>query len=193
MISTVSRAAGIMLAALFLLLTGCTTEAECSEEKPCALLEQCVEGQCVERTCGSSADCGMEAWCDAGTCVAGCQQDGDCYPGDKCDPDNGACVAEGCRTTTLDCDFGQFCNQATGDCYEANGYYCRPCGGETDCGGNGNQCLDFGAGGEFCGVTCEVESDCPAGYTCWPGASPPQCITYCWLYIDDRRSIESAP
>ena len=39
---------------------------------------------------------------------------------------------------------------------------------------------------------CEVESDCPSGFTCidWndteTGQLVRQCATYCWLYIDGR-------
>jgi hypothetical protein len=40
-------------------------------------------------------------------------------------------------------------------------------------------------------VQCEKKSDCPSGYECYEasdenGISTKQCMTYCWLYIQDR-------
>ncbi len=179
--------------ALALGLLGCKESKvyECSETEPCPGFSTCREGVCEAKRCGTSADCGMEAWCDGGECVEGCQGDKDCYPGDFCDA--GACKAGGCRNTSLDCDFNEFCDVATGECYEAAGYYCQPCdGNSTDpdqCGNEDNVCLNLGGGyGSFCGVKCDTEADCPAAYTCIPvtdnfgNVFTQQCVTYCWLY-----------
>ena len=107
--------------------------------------------------------------------------------------------------TSLDCGFKEFCDPAAGDCYEASGYYCSECRDEDDCGGNGNLCLNFGANGRFCGVTCDTNIDCPSGFECIPVSDgsgniiSKQCLTYCWLYIDDARgpdapsSVEQPP
>lgn len=180
------------------LLAGCAQEsAECSDTTPCTGFGQsCVEGVCKSRACSSSADCGMEAHCLDGECEAGCAVESDCYPGDTCT--DGACTAKACRTTTLDCDFKEFCDVASGDCYEASGYYCGDCRDDNDCGGNGNRCLSFGQYGSFCGVTCERSADCPAGFDCIPVQDggqvvTNQCITYCWVYITDDASGPPAP
>ena len=63
----------------------------------------------------------------------------------------------------------------------------------SDCGGNGNVCMHWGLERDFCGVTCETESDCPAGFICidWNDTESEQavrqCATYCWLYTDIQQ------
>ena len=44
---------------------------------------------------------------------------------------------------------------------------------------------------DFCGVACDTDSDCPSGFGCYDwtlddGGLTRQCLTYCWLYIDER-------
>lgn len=178
---------------LLLLLACGKTEYECSEEVACGFGETCLEGQCVSRTCATSAQCGMEQHCVGGACVSGCEDNADCYPGDQCETETSTCVAESCDDTREDCGFQQFCNGATGECYDAGGYYCHACQDDGDCGGNGNLCLSLGdASSNYCGVTCSSDADCPNSYTC-AGVSDLsgnivayQCITYCWLYSEDE-------
>lgn len=173
-------------------LGGCNNEPqECSENVPCGFGDVCVEGTCVGKSCATSADCPMEYTCGGdGECAQGCANNDDCYPGDACNTETSTCEQAACRSTTLDCAFGEFCNTVEGSCYPASGYYCKECFDDDDCGGNNNTCLGWGANGNFCGVTCEGESDCPSGYTCVDVGSGgqaeyKQCITYCWLYITD--------
>lgn len=190
------------LTASMLMLSGCEkSSGECSEKAPCGGFATCVDGTCVAKSCSSSVDCGMESYCDIGECAPGCQSTDDCLPGDVCDA-AGACIEGECRDTSLDCAFKEFCDPASGDCYEASGYYCKACqdpGPSEDCGGNGNYCLNFGANGSFCGVTCDTTSDCPSGFDC-VGLSDGngnivtnQCLTYCWLYITDGARGPDAP
>jgi hypothetical protein len=127
--------------------------------------------------------CGIEQYCSAdNTCVGGCEVDGDCMFGDTCT--DGACVASECTDTHLDCSLGEFCSP-NGECYEAGGYYCRDCEETEDCGGGGNYCY---AG--YCGVECESQSDCPAGYGCIGlydingNVVTHICFTACWLFED---------
>ena len=178
-------------------LCGCqTTEVQCADDESCGFGETCVAGTCTAKGCANSSQCGMEEHCTSGNCVSGCAVDADCYADSVCNFESGECEAAGCRSTTLDCGFQEFCDTLTGDCYDASGYYCRECSGGTDdeCGGNGNLCLGFGAYGDWCGVTCETETDCPSGFTCVgivDGTGNPvskQCITYCWLYIEDASA-----
>lgn len=186
-----------LLLALFaaLSLAACNNDkpAECSQNAPCGAFASCVDGQCVAKSCGTSTDCGMQSFCEAGECQPGCQSGDDCYPDEVCDPSTATCAAAACRDTSLDCGFKEFCDPAAGDCYEASGYYCSDCRNDEDCGGNGNICLNFGAPGQFCGVTCDTNVDCPSGFECLPVSDgngniiSNQCLTYCWLYIDDAR------
>lgn len=178
-----------MIAAL-LFFAGCATEPECTAEVLCPFGEVCVEGFCEEIPCSTSEQCAMEETCVDRQCVPGCSSDNDCYPGDACDARTLTCEPRGCRETSLDCGFKEFCNTASGDCYEAGDYYCRECSSDESCGGNGNLCLNFGGGYEYCGVTCESDDDCPSGFGCYPIGDGTgqiisyQCYTYCWLYED---------
>lgn len=190
----------MILMFLFLLL-GCgrTNAVECSESEPCGFGEVCVEGTCTSSSCTTSAQCSMEQFCDEGSCITGCANDGDCYPGDYCDKEAVTCTAAYCTDSHIDCDFKEYCNTSTGDCTEASGLYCRECEVDSDCGGNGNVCMNWGLQRDFCGVSCESESDCPSGFTCidWQDSNDEfltrQCATYCWLYIPERPVAPGDP
>ena len=167
----------------FLLAFGCSkpAEVECSETVSCAFGEVCVDGTCEARSCATSDQCGIEEYCDSGSCVSGCQVDTDCKFGDTCD-EAGQCAPAGCADTRTDCDVGEFCSP-TGECYDAGGYFCKPCEADGDCGGSGNYCI----GGAYCGVECADDRDCPAGFDCIPFSDGNgniityQCYTACWL------------
>ena len=184
------------------MLMGCRNEeSECSGEATCGFGEVCVEGRCVGQSCATSAQCDIESFCQDGKCLSGCQNDQDCLPGDSCNLETQVCETAACTDSQIDCDFQQFCNAFSGECTDASGLYCRECEVNADCGGNGNVCMHWGLQRDFCGVSCEVETDCPSGYTCtdWMDTETNtvtrQCATYCWLYIDDNRPespVESA-
>ena len=187
---------------LMTLLLACgEKEAECSEELACEFGSVCVEGVCQEIPCSTSAQCGMEEYCLDRQCVAGCAEDNDCYPGDLCNTTVNECESGGCRDTQLDCGFKEFCNPANAECYEVDGYYCKPCTSDASCGGeeSGNICLNFGGGYQYCGVECASDNDCPAGFGCLPvgdfngNVYTFQCATYCWLYDDEDRDMAAPP
>lgn len=164
----------------------------CDELTPCeGFGEICLEGQCVVEECNSNLDCPMEHVCGVGgRCEVGCDNDRDCYPGNICDLETATCESRGCTDTHIDCGFKEFCNTATGDCYDAGGVYCRPCDPRNrvqDCNGgdeNGaNECWN-----NYCTVDCSNGRECPSGFQCYPFSDRSgnvvsfQCLTYCWLY-----------
>jgi hypothetical protein len=164
---------------------GGESEFECDEETPCAQIDQiCVEGECEELQCANSTQCPMESYCLAGECIRGCVEEGDCYPGWTCDTELQTCVEEGCQDTQTDCGYREFCNAASGDCYDAGDQYCKFCNEDWECG-EGNICY-----GHYCGVDCSDGRECPAGFECFAFADETgnivayQCWTYCWLYED---------
>lgn len=185
-----------MVLLFFAFFLGCTEEvAECSEDLACGFGEVCQDGTCLSQSCATSTQCDMESYCDQGSCVDGCLGDSDCFPGDSCNVEEETCEEAHCTDSHIDCDFKEVCNSVTGDCSEASGIYCKDCEQNNDCGGNGNVCMHWGLERDFCGVTCDTENDCPAGFTCidWndteTGQLVRQCATYCWLYTD----IQSRP
>ncbi len=159
---------------------------ECDEVTPCALGATCLNGECVEARCSTSAQCPMEQTCGpARECVPGCGTDRDCYPGSHCDTLTATCIQDGCTETKVDCGYREFCNQGTGECYDAGDLYCKFCNEDAECG-DGNLCL-----GHYCGVDCSGGKACPSGFECYPWldnsgqAYAFQCFTYCWLYDPD--------
>ncbi|MFH1465567.1 MAG: hypothetical protein ABIO70_14365 [Pseudomonadota bacterium] len=165
-------------------LCGCGEKAECDQDTPCSFGATCVEGQCVSARCATGAQCGMGQRCDAGRCVEGCSGDEDCYPGDACDLTTNTCVDDACEDAHRDCAFKEFCNAASGECYEAAGYWCRGCNGDDDCGESGEVHCYAG----YCMPECTKDSDCPAGFYCYglvDNEGNPQyyvCFSDCELY-----------
>jgi len=179
----------------------CNDEAGSGEEVD---IEACIDGECDDVDCLSSADCIVGQYCDvdgeAYRCREGCQGDGDCFAGQSCS-DDGQCETYGCRSTILDCDFNEICNQDSGECEEADTLQCTGCdqagnyrddrgtadvcddliGGHQLCGGDGNVCA--GPQGEStCWMGCTEaggSDECPAGFSCGfllfsPGFGCPQ-------------------
>ena len=200
---------GAILSLSALLAGGCTTRRsappECFDAGDCAS-EQGVpitcsnSGQCVEVECLSSTDCALGHYCDLedeeNTCILGCQDEGDCLAGEECSAE-GQCQPYGCRSTVLDCDFGETCNEGTGACEVAEGLYCSSCSGlstitddngtmfdpcddvvlgDSECGGEGSFCLGSEDGSTFCAPHCDGPEDCPAGYSCTLIVRNPQAV-----------------
>lgn len=166
---------------IFLLWLACSSPFECDAERPCGFGEICAEGACEAGGCATSTQCPMAHHCVDGTCASGCAAPSDCYPGDTCN--GGVCELARCEDTQLDCDYREFCDELTGECYDAGEQYCRPCDRDADCG-DGNECWNH-----HCGVDCSSAA-CPAGFTCYDfvddfgNVVAQQCLTYCWLYED---------
>lgn len=183
----------LFLALLLPLLWACSTPRECDEERPCGLTETCVDGQCVAQVCATSAQCPMEQHCDGGVCVPGCAEDGDCLPGEACAVETGTCEAAECEDSHVDCGFQEYCDTSSGECYRAEGYWCAACDDDADCGGGDNICRSWGDNGRYCAPACEVQDDCPSGYSCTPipdsagNVQGSWCITWCWLYEEQAR------
>ncbi|MBN2798315.1 MAG: hypothetical protein JXX28_04145 [Deltaproteobacteria bacterium] len=181
-----------LLLGFALSLAGCGGAAPaCDAETPCPFGEDCVSGACVPATCASSDQCGVEERCVDRACVPGCDNADDCYPGFTCEEH--ACAEAACEETAVDCGFKEFCNPLTGECYDAGGDYCRPCGDASDCA-DGNECF-LG----YCLQDCSGGRECPAAFECYPfddGAGNVVflgCFTYCWLYDSYDPDAFSSP
>jgi hypothetical protein len=179
--------------AVICLGSSCTpTSIQCTDEVLCGFGEVCIKSQCVATLCATSAQCPIEHYCTDRECVQGCEVTADCYPGDWCN-ESGVCELGECENSHIDCGFREFCNAATGDCYDAGGQYCNPCNEDYECG-EGNYCY-----AHYCGVNCTT-NECPSGFECYPFSDDNdnivayQCIAFCWLYEDDFGGVNvSAP
>lgn len=155
---------------------------ECDENTPCGFGEVCQAGQCIEFRCATSAQCPIESYCFDGDCLPGCAEDGDCKTGSSCNLETKQCEKLSCTDSSVDCGYREFCNSATGDCYDAGDQYCRFCNDDSECG-EGNLCISH-----YCGVDCSRGQECPSGFECYGFPDDQgnivafQCFTYCWLY-----------
>lgn len=137
---------------------GCSYHSDCDDGQLCN-----DNSECVDVGCTSSDDCAAGEFCTSRfECKTGCEGDSDCLAGETCNPAH-ECKAYGCRDTELDCNYGETCDTASGECRPASGSFCESC----DVRKSGSQC---GATGECLwavdGGSCSSPSDCDAGYTC---------------------------
>ncbi|MFH1532223.1 MAG: hypothetical protein ABIK09_15970 [Pseudomonadota bacterium] len=113
-----------------------------------------------------------------------------CAPGDGCflDPceDHGTCLSGWCvghmgegvctRQCESECPPGWSCQQIPGTapdtvfiCVSDHANLCLPCATGADCKGTAGEdapCVDYGQEGSFCGGLCQVDGDCPWGFSC---------------------------
>jgi len=140
---------------------------------------------------------------DTGTSDAGPTDTGSVCPGGSgcacavnADCDNGLCIdtpgGQVCATTCVNsCPAGMNCKQVAiggGDplsiCVPAHGWICDPCHDDKGCQSLGQplaRCVRYGLAGNFCGVSCTNDGDCPGGYACKDaknvsGTSSKQCV-----------------
>jgi hypothetical protein len=154
---------------------GCETSDDCSADL------DCVGGLCVDG-CDFSYECGAGNVCANGACVPGCDDAADCGAGYTCDLDKGICVvdpanpecsdtidlppcpeAQECEnglcvtpcTTNAECPAGEICDATAGHCVDDPSP--QPvCGGEVQCTGVGQVCMDDG----YCHYPCTDVNEC---------------------------------
>lgn len=158
--------------------SACRANAECPAEKYCNL----ATGDCIDRIkCGTDVHCLPGTVCDPNgseTCVPGCKDTGDCPLYSACagaadGVSLGTCLSGRCDDKSF-CAYGEFCQN--NQCISANDpNFCKECGQNVGCGDPANFCLinssydpnrPENGGPNFCGVSCEQETDCPSGYNC---------------------------
>ena len=74
------------------------------------------------------------------------------------------CDVYGCRSTTLDCEYGEFCDTSTGECKQSSGPHCESCdaAASNSCGSNAT-CYILEADEDD---TCTSDRDCEDGWYC---------------------------
>ena len=104
-----------------------------------------------------------------------CTSDADCSVSGLCVTD--ASGAKVCSTPcpSGSCPDGLTCKAVStakkpgGWCVAKRGFLCDPCTKSSDCRALGHAdaaCVHYGALGRFCGVQCQGDSDCGAGFAC---------------------------
>ena len=102
--------------------------------------------------CEGAVDCVCED-CEQGVCSAS-----NCPDDVPCDFESGECID---RCADVECDLGEFCYPATGECSLGS---CQPCSARDDCPGNA-LCVGYGNGFAFCVPPC-VDGLCGEDYRC---------------------------
>lgn len=158
--------------------TECISNADCEGVAVCT-----EEGTCDEVECLSSNDCDIFQYCDDDNeCQDGCDEDADCLAGFSCDLETNECEEYGCRSTQLDCEYGQYCDQVTGTCYDDDRGLCQTCDIFSGGGCPGGDCYVSSTSGycdiDFGGADCGVDQDCAIfdvdeSATCWSDGDCP--------------------
>lgn len=155
-------------------LASCSKAPQCVDNGQCGDMQACIEEECVQVECLASAQCGLEQFCDVQrdyTCKSGCEHNTDCQAGFDCNPDSHQCEAYGCRSTDLDCGYGEVCDESSGECKRAQGDHCKTCSDPYfGSGCNKGTCylFDEESFASYCVVDCNPsqEDACPRGYEC---------------------------
>ncbi len=150
------------------------------------------------------SDLGSGSSCEEGEGCLGepCNESGDCLSG-ICSMHLGEYVCS--KTCDEDCPQGWSCKLVTsgGDsqyvCVSNYSHLCLPCADSGDCSDEAglNACVQYAAGGTFCGGACELGVPCPDGYSCQEvdtaaGTKSFQCVSVWGECSCSSLAIESA-
>ena len=164
-----------LAAVLALVLVGgaCSTPAGDSDATTVADAKKTDSAPQVELPgAGSEA---TAAWTCPGGHGCDCAADADCAASGLCVADAAgkkACAVPcpgGACQTGFACKVVADGKKPGGWCVGKTGYLCDPCAKSADCQVRGHKdaaCVNYGAIGKFCGVQCQGDSDCGAGYAC---------------------------
>lgn len=120
----------------------------------------------------------------------------DCPAGESCSTTDQVCFANECRTSLLDCELGQNCDAATGQCTDAPA--CEPCTGTVDGECGTGSCVEFVTESEnlaYCILPCLIvggDDQCPRGLECrdLSGSGDLYCYTECPQF---RAELHAGP
>ncbi|GMV42292.1 MAG: hypothetical protein AMXMBFR64_40080 [Myxococcales bacterium] len=98
-----------------------------------------------------------------------CESDADCESGHCVETVLGMKCTEEC---TENCPADWVCKNVALNpqvlflCMPPEQDLCKSCNSDTDCGGANDRCIEVGAKGTWCAVSCKADDDCIAGYAC---------------------------
>ena len=178
---------------LSLVLAGCgksNKDGSCTYHSDCADGELCRDSTCKAVECKSAEDCGFGRYCDGQFfCQDGCANDKGCAAGETCNAEKHTCKSYGCRSTELDCAYGQYCDTTTGECYEATEPLCKSCDISNTSDECGSSALCFYTEGD----TCSSNADCEAGYDCVTRGGTSRCVSAFCLNECDPDQDDPCP
>jgi hypothetical protein len=164
------------------LLTGCGGwgTPECADDGECEGIAVCDTrtNLCREVECTSSSQCDLGSHCDAveHACVPGCEGNEDCIAGETCNFEH-QCEPYGCRTTELDCHYGENC--VSGECVDNPDPHCAPAmtvSAQNMCvnAGGALACFDQACSQIYCLLPCSTSDadPCPRGTRCMQPFNP---------------------
>jgi hypothetical protein len=193
---------------------------ECRNSESCPMGAFCLaesfsgwpRGACIgfgcdvatNRGCPGDAQCVPGGRGSDGLCIDGCASDDDCRVGYQCRapsayPDRRICQP-GC-TSNAHCTGGRVCNPALGTCHEPfdPAQLGRSCSRRTG-GCTGGTCLsefEYGYPRAYCayvGCTLGMDSTCPTGGVCAPGAGGDNlCLAGCRADSECRDGYRCRP
>ncbi|MBI5607380.1 MAG: hypothetical protein HY902_00710, partial [Deltaproteobacteria bacterium] len=137
-----------------------------------------ADQQVVDLPLAASVD--QAAWQCPGGYGCPCDSDGACAASGLCVTGGSGSLGGGaphCAVPCAEgyCAAGEVCRPLPGAkggewwCVASGGNLCDPCSKSEDCaapGHSGARCVDYGSEGRFCGVACQGDADCGAGYHC---------------------------
>jgi hypothetical protein len=174
----------------------------CIFDDDCSDAQTCVEGLCGSDTTEPQTPVSTDTWQIDVEANGDSATEPDCVPGSGCagedcgsgeDCISGICTSHlGEKQCTKTCDEscpdGWSCvlvgdgQDAQYVCLSNAPKLCLPCTNSDSCQGEmPGTCIAYGAGGSFCGASCDLASPCPEGFDCQEattteGASTYQCV-----------------
>jgi len=151
----------------------CTSDRDCPVSGPNPTFCDITTGTCIPIVaCTLDDHCPFGQICNTAInrCASGCRSDSGCPLRQAC---NGGQCQTFCRDNQFCAQPNQFCAAGSGTCsFQPGRVDCFDCtNNPAVCGNPANAtCLIFIAEGQsnrsFCGMACEENADCPAGYEC---------------------------
>ena len=151
---------------------GGNTDDEVCTDAPCGPVDVEITPDATDAIDTGSTQCEFPASPGPGEPGSACKIATDCDTGYCVDGPTGKICSQTCTSC---CPTGFGCEQYAaggGDlvfvCLPKWNALCRPCDTDDECGklGKGALCVTYGATGNFCGGTCQADSDCPGDYKC---------------------------
>ncbi len=174
---------------LIFLVAGWAVVAGCSNGgtgKAAVVVEEVAEDTADSQQDAGSDDLGTsdveatsQAQCPGGPGCT-CKEPGDCNNNFCIDTPAGKQCAAQCASDCADASFKCAAVPVGGDiinlCIPRYGFLCEPCADSKSCaaalGSESALCIAYGgANGNFCGVPCVGNEDCPGGYSCGSASS----------------------